>query len=170
MHAVLKSEQTEVKYILKFATCHCCWQYVTLTHDFNKYEKSGLDYSQIHSYVVSKQMKLDALGINWEAALKIPLETKLWVQFCCLEQVVSDLVHSRPFLVTGLKLLIVSASLYKQPCHLHLVPWDPKPGSWEPVIARGPCTCGCLSNVLTPLTALVRHEVAHETISARSAR
>lgn len=50
----LRSEQTNVKYILKFVTCREYWQYVSLIRDFNKYEKSGLDYSQIHSYVAPK--------------------------------------------------------------------------------------------------------------------
>lgn len=49
----LGSEQTEVKYILKFVTRQY-WQYVTLICDFNKYERSGLDYSHIHSHVVPK--------------------------------------------------------------------------------------------------------------------
>lgn len=171
---VLGTEQTEVKYVLQFASCHQHWQYVTLTHDFNKYEQSGLDYC--HSYTdLSRRkgiLKLYALGINCEAALKIPSKCqKKTLGTILLFGARSDWVHSRPFLVTVLKPQVVTTPPSLSPILPSTlsrlgVPNLGHENSWE---LEAPAHAA-VYQMYRPLSfQLSGYEVGHEHICVRSA-
>lgn len=87
-----------------------------LTHDFNSYEENGSGYSQNHPLVFlgicEWALKLYVLGINWEAAFKISLETSVTI---LLSGASSDLVPSRTFLFPVLRSDCDCLLLYKQP-------------------------------------------------------
>lgn len=149
----LRSEQAEVKYILKFVTCRYYWQYVTLIRDSNKYEKSGLDHSQIHSTLFRSRRKgTDTKTLRLRHKLRSCPQYTLWnktLGTIVLFGVSSDLAHWRPFLVTIWESLAGTVSLpisNLATCNQSLgVPHLGHGNSWA---LGAPCTCGCLSKTL----------------------